>query len=342
MATHKLVVSPLPRVFLNGITHASRPTAAVLIQHHSQPFSTTPRTSLKEFFVEHDHPHIRKTEAAWQHPIYTPEQMAAVSISHRETRNMSDRVALLAVRFLRSSLDFVSGYRHDKAVADGTKAAGAATQAFAMDEKKYLVRNIFLESVAGVPGMVAGMLRHLHSMRRMKRDGGWIETLLEESYNERMHLLIFLKMGEPGFFMRAAVLGAQGVFFNALFFSYLVSPRTVHRFVGYLEEEAVITYSREIADLDAGKLPKWEKMRAPEIAVSYYKMAEGRQSMRDLLLHIRADEAKHREVNHTLGNLDQKEDPNPYVSTYKDEGKPHPCKDIRFLKPKGWEREEVI
>jgi ubiquinol oxidase len=42
--------------------------------------------------------------------------------------------------------------------------------------------------------MVAGMLRHLHSMRRMKRDHGWIETLLEESYNERMHLLIFLKV----------------------------------------------------------------------------------------------------------------------------------------------------
>jgi ubiquinol oxidase len=71
-------------------------------------------------------------------------------------------------------------------------------------------RNIFLESVAGVPGMVAGMLRHLHSMRRMKRDNGWIETLLEESYNERMHLLTFLKMAEPGPFMRVMVLGAQG------------------------------------------------------------------------------------------------------------------------------------
>jgi hypothetical protein len=49
-----------------------------------------------------------------------------------------------------------------------------------------MIRNVFLESVAGVPGMVAGMLRHLHSMRRMKRDNGWIETLLEESFNERM------------------------------------------------------------------------------------------------------------------------------------------------------------
>lgn len=204
--------------------------------------------------------------------------------------------------------------------------------------------NIFLESVAGVPGMAAGMLRHLHSMRRMKRDNGWMETLLEESYNERMHLLTFLKMAQPGWFMRVMVLGAQGVFFNAFFLAYLVSPRTCHRFVGYLEEEAVLTYTREIADIDAGRLPLWAdaRMQAPDIAVGYWNMPEGRRSMRDLLLYIRADEAKHREVNHTLGNLDQKNDPNPFVSEYKDPSKPHPSKGIESLKPTGWERDEVI
>ena len=190
--------------------------------------------------------------------------------------------------------------------------------------------------------MVAGMLRHLHSMRRMKRDNGWIETLLEESYNERMHLLTFLKMAEPGWFMRLMVLGAQGVFFNAMFVSYLISPRTCHRFVGYLEEEAVLTYTREIADIDAGKLPNWEKMQAPDIAVQYWNMPEGKRSMRDLLLYIRADESKHREVNHTLGNLDQKNDPNPYVSKYKNPEEPHPTKGIEYPRPTGWERKEVI
>ena len=35
---------------------------------------------------------------------------------------------------------------------------------------------------------ISGMLRHLGSLRRMKRDNGWIETLWEESFNERMHL----------------------------------------------------------------------------------------------------------------------------------------------------------
>jgi ubiquinol oxidase len=37
------------------------------------------------------------------------------------------------------------------------------------------------------------------------------------------------------------VLGAQGVMYNILFFSYLISPKTVHRFVGALEEEATRT-----------------------------------------------------------------------------------------------------
>lgn len=176
-----------------------------------------------------------------------------------------------------------------------------------------------------------------------------------------MHLLTFLKMAEPGWFMRLMVLGAQGVFFNSMFISYLISPRTCHRFVGYLEEEAVLTYTRAIKDLDAGKLPRFEQMQAPDIAVKYWNMPEGHRTMRDLLLYIRADESKHREVNHTLGNLDQKsklavirvpshglradhvaDDPNPYVSQYKEEGMPHPVKDIKYQRPTGWEREEVI
>lgn len=64
--------------------------------------------------------------------------------------------------------------------------------------------------------MVAGMLRHLRSLRSLKRDNGWIETLLEESYNERMHLLTFLKMCEPGWLMKFLILGAQGVYFVSL------------------------------------------------------------------------------------------------------------------------------
>lgn len=149
-------------------------------------------------------------------------------------------------------------------------------------------------------------------------------------------------MAEPGWFMRLAVLGTQGIFFNAFFLAYLISPRICHRFVGYLEEEAVITYSREIADLDAGKLPEWETLQAPDIAITYWNMPEGKRTMRDLLLYVRADEAKHREVNHTLGNLDQKEDQNPFVTEFKDPSKPHPTKGLEYIKSEGWERKDVV
>lgn len=157
-----------------------------------------------------------------------------------------------------------------------------------------------------------------------------------------MHLLSFMKLAEPGWFMRLMVLGAQGVFFNGFFISYLISPRTCHRFVGYLEEEAVITYTRAIQEIEDGKLPKWTTMPAPEIAVKYWNMPEGHHTMRDLLLYVRADEAKHREVNHTLGNLNQQTDPNPYVAKYKDDNVPHPSKGADVVRPTGWEREEVI
>lgn len=108
----------------------------------------------------------------------------------------------------------------------------------------------------------------------MKRDNGWIETLLEESYNERMHLLTFMKMCEPGRFMKLMIVGAQGVFFNALFVAYLLHPRIVHRFVGYLEEEAVHTYTRAILEIEQGHLPKWSdpKFQIPNIAIGVSRL----------------------------------------------------------------------
>ena len=112
--------------------------------------------------------------------------------------------------------------------------------------------------------------------------------------------------------------------------------------MGYLEEEAVLTYTIAIKDLEDGKLPKWEKLEAPEMAIKYWNMPEGHRTMRDLLLYIRADEAKHREVNHTLGNLEQKTDPNPFVSEYENPTRPHPTKGIENMRPTGWNREEVI
>lgn len=41
--------------------------------------------------------------------------------------------------------------------------------------------------------------------------------------------------------------------------------------------------------------------------------------MRSLLLYVRADEAKHRDVNHTLGSLDQDRDQNPFSAKFKEQ-----------------------
>lgn len=83
---------------------------------------------------------------------------------------------------------------------------------------------------------------------------------------------------------------------------YVLSSRTAHRFVGYLEEEAVKTYTVCLNDLDAGRLKKWENMKAPEDAIKYWHLPENAM-MRDVIVAVRADEAMHREVNHHLANL---------------------------------------
>jgi ubiquinol oxidase len=83
-----------------------------------------------------------------------------------------------------------------------------------------------LETVAGVPGMVGGMMQHLKSLRRMRDDDGWIRELIDETENERMHLMAFVALFKPNASKRFLVLLAQGVFWNFYFVLYLFAPRT--------------------------------------------------------------------------------------------------------------------
>ncbi|TYZ66183.1 hypothetical protein PybrP1_003858 [[Pythium] brassicae (nom. inval.)] len=244
---------------------------------------------------------VRTEQPMWENPIphqvYDLEQIAHIEKTHHEPEKLHEKAALVAVKALRTGFDIMSGYR----------GPGGA-----MTERDWLNRCLFLETVAGVPGMVAGMVRHLRSLRAMRRDYGWIHTLLEEAENERMHLLIFMNMKQPGWFFRLTVLGAQGVFFNAFFFTYLVSPRTCHRFVGYLEEEAVKTYTGLLQDIEDGHVDAWKNTQAPLIARDYYKLPDSAQVV-DMIKCIRADEANHRDVNHAFAGLDQKNDVNPFL-----------------------------
>ena len=91
---------------------------------------------------------------------------------------------------------------------------------------------------------------------------------------------------------------------NAFFFAYMISPNFCHRFVGYLEEEAVHTYNSILDHIDNGELKEWGSTPAPGIAIDYWRMAPD-ATMRDMFMAVRADEANHRDVNHTFASLDK-------------------------------------
>lgn len=192
---------------------------------------------------------------------------------HRVPENMRDKVAYLFVKFLRFFADsfFAGRYGH---------------------------RAVILETIAAVPGMVGGSLQHLKSLRRMESDHGWIRTLLDEAENERMHLLTFITIAQPSRFERLLILIVQGVFYNLYFLLYLLSPATAHRVVGYLEEEAVSSYTTYLAGVDNGT---YANVPAPAIAIEYWNLAADAR-LREVIIAVRADEAKHRDVNHQFAD----------------------------------------
>ncbi len=190
--------------------------------------------------------------------------------THRQPRDMSDRVALFITKALRFFADtfFAKRYGH---------------------------RAVVLETVAAVPGMVGGALQHLRSLRLMRNDhDDWIAKLLAEAENERMHLMTFIEIAKPSAFERLLVILAQGAFYNGFFLLYLISPKTAHRLVGYFEEEAVISYTDYLAQIDAGRHPN---PPAPQVALEYWKLKPG-ATLRDVVVLVREDEAGHRDVNH--------------------------------------------
>ncbi|KAL6514664.1 hypothetical protein OROGR_020243 [Orobanche gracilis] len=161
-------------------------------------------------------------------------------------------------------------------------------------QRRYGCRAMMLETVAAVPGMVGGMLLHLRSLRKFQQSGGWIKALLEEAENERMHLMTMVELVNPKWYERLLVLTVQGVFFNAFFVLYMMSPKLAHRIVGYLEEEAIHSYTEYLKDIESGVI---ENVPAPAIAIDYWRLPKDAK-LEDVITVIRADEAHHRDVNH--------------------------------------------
>jgi ubiquinol oxidase len=202
--------------------------------------------------------------------------------SHHKPENLSDKIAFAFTKTMRF-------------VAD------------TFFKKRYGHRAVVLETVAAVPGMVAGMLIHLKSLRKIQDDKGWIKTLLDEAENERMHLMIFINIAKPTTIERWVILFAQFIFIVMYLFIYLISKRTAHRIVGYFEEEAVYSYTEFLNEIDSGKI---KNDPAPKIAIDYYNLPL-HATLRDVVLKVREDEAGHRDVNHSYANiLNNKSDPN--------------------------------
>ncbi|MGJ8563366.1 MAG: alternative oxidase [Alphaproteobacteria bacterium] len=190
-------------------------------------------------------------------------------VSHVKPKTISDHIAFTFVKFLRFFADtFFS--------------------------KRYGHRAVVLETVAAVPGMVGGLWQHLTALRKMRDDEGWIRTLLDEAENERMHLMTFIEIAQPNWFERMLIMTVQFFFYNAYFFLYLIAPRTAHRVVGYFEEEAVISYTQYLKEVEAGN---HENIPAPEIAIEYWQLSPDAK-LSDVIIAVRADEAEHRDVNH--------------------------------------------
>ena len=165
--------------------------------------------------------------------------------------------------------------------------------------KRYGHRAVVLETIAGVPGMVAGMWLHLKSLRKMRTGyGPTIREMLAEAENERMHLMFFIEIAKPNWFERGLVILAQLVFMLFYFGLYIFANRTAHRMIAYFEEEAVRSYTEYLSLIESGYI---ENIPAPQLAIDYYNMKKSAR-LSDLVKKVRADEQHHSEENHRYGD----------------------------------------
>ena len=164
---------------------------------------------------------------------------------------------------------------------------------------RYGHRAVVLETVAGVPGMVAGVLMHFKSLRSMKTGyGEGIREMLAEAENERMHLMFFIEIAKPNLFERILVLIAQAMFGIFYLVMYLLFTKTAHRMIGYFEDEAVKSYTEYLSKVESGQI---ENFQAPLLAINYYNLHRNAK-LSDLIIAVRNDEQKHSKINHSYAD----------------------------------------
>jgi ubiquinol oxidase len=173
-----------------------------------------------------------------------------------------------------------------------------AKVAAALFGERYGNRAIVLETVAAVPAMVSATLLHLRCLRLMMDDRGWIRTLMVEAENQRAHLMSFVALRRPSSLERLFVVLAQGIFYNSYFLLRVVSPATAYRLAGYMSEQAIQGYTRELEMLSSGEKLDIE---APAFAVDYWNLRPGAK-LSEMLTSMRQDEAIHRDIQHAFAD----------------------------------------
>lgn len=222
--------------------------------------------------------------------IWTEEELnnaLTTSKQHRAPGSISQHVVYGFLRSAYNVFNFVT--RFDK----NDPSPGAMR-----------LRLILLESIAGVPPFVTAGYRHFRSLRNMSYDGGRIYTHLEEAENERMHLISCMQVFQAGPAMKATIYIAQ-IFTAPIFVTMcLLSPRSLNRFVGYLEELACETYGTVLHKVNdpAKKLYVWNEKPAPPVAIDYWQL-DRKATWPDVLRHIYADETMHRDINHCFADI---------------------------------------
>jgi len=150
------------------------------------------------------------------------------------------------------------------------------------------------ETIAAVPGMVGGALLHFSCLRRIRDDEGWIQTMLEEAKTERQHLLSLHALIRPNLFDKIIIFSMQFTFVLLFFLLYVFGRKSAHRFVGYLEEDAIEVYEQYLLVLK--QQPK-KNVPAPEIAYQYWEFS-GKVKLDAMIKAIIKDEKRHRDTNH--------------------------------------------
>jgi hypothetical protein len=98
---------------------------------------------------------------------------------------------------------------------------------------------------------------------------------------------------------------------------------------------AVKTYTHAIEAIERGEIPEWTpggEAKVPQVAKDFWRLPDDAQ-MIDLIRVVRADEAGHRFVNHSLANL-RRDDFNPVAMV-------HQSAKLQGTKP-GFTREESL